>query len=969
MFTPGQLFFTGVIYLAILFGSAYLTEKGFIPRAFAKHPATRVLSLGVFAGSIAYYGTIGIMSQSGPAYLIYFIGASAAFLIAPVLLEPIGKIALAHKLGSIADVFAFRYPAPWVGGTISLLMLLGVAPLLALQIQAVSHSVTLLNPDIPTDAIAVVFCLMISVFAILYGARHLSTRDKHEGLIVAIGLESMIKLLALGLLAWYCIREVFGGMDAMLAWADETGNLPAYQGLGQNTSRTFLLLSFAAMVAMPHVYHMLITENDDERAIKGARWGVPLYLLLFSLCIPPMYFAGTYLSAGSEPEYYPITIGMVQKDESVVILAFVACLAAASSVLIVTTIALASMIVNHVLLPLARPTQATDIYRTILRSRQAMICAVVLFAFLIYSLLGENQNLLSLGTVAFVAILQFLPGLIGGFHWRRANGRGMIAGLVAGYIVWAATLLIPLMRDLVYGFEFSAPQWHMSATLSILANVVLLIGISLATRMEPADKLAADACISNRLLHSFRGELEASSAQDVENSLAMALGRKASNREVTLALRELSFPQDENRPHALSLLRDQMETNLSSFLGQTIAHRIIENLLPLKGTAGSAHLMEAHLETYRSELTGLAAEFDKLRLYYRRVLQDLPTAVCSVDQSRTIRTWNQAMADTTGIETERAIGITLERLPAPWGETLTTFVYDQATHRLKDEIHQDEQTLWVNLHKASIADVTLQYGDLVIVLEDLTESQLMEEQLMHKERLASIGQLAAGVAHEIGNPITGIACLAQNLKLEVEDNPEVLEISREILNQTDRVSTILQSLINFAYGSKGEKKQPLVTVQVKQCVDEAINLLNLSKTESMVRFVNRCNPALLTIGDPQRLCQVFINLLSNAQDASKNGDEVLITNRLEEDTIAVEILDQGHGIPAGSDRRIFEPFFTTKDPDRGTGLGLAIVATIIEEHHGAITAERVSEIGGTRVVIKLPVSESTSESSQKVLSS
>lgn len=292
-FSLTQIFTISFIYLITLFGSAYATEKGWLPRAFTHHPSIRVLSLGVFAGAIAFYGSIGLAARFGSSYLLYFFGASAAFLIAPLLMNPLGRIALAHKLGSLADVFAFRYPASWVGGLISILMLFGVLPLIALQIQAVSITVHLLNQEISKEGLAVIFCITMSVFAILFGARHASTRDKHEGLIFALGFESIFKLLAFFAIALYAIYGIFGGFTELNNWLENNQILllQAENELSEGPSRSMLLMFFAAAVAMPHMFHILLTENDDASLLVASRWGFPLYMLGLSICVPPILCA------------------------------------------------------------------------------------------------------------------------------------------------------------------------------------------------------------------------------------------------------------------------------------------------------------------------------------------------------------------------------------------------------------------------------------------------------------------------------------------------------------------------------------------------------------------------------------------------------------------------------------------------------------------------------------------------------
>jgi signal transduction histidine kinase len=240
---------------------------------------------------------------------------------------------------------------------------------------------------------------------------------------------------------------------------------------------------------------------------------------------------------------------------------------------------------------------------------------------------------------------------------------------------------------------------------------------------------------------------------------------------------------------------------------------------------------------------------------------------------------------------------------------------------------------------------------LVMLLEDLTDLENLEAELAHSDRLASIGRLAAGVAHEIGNPVTGIASLAQNLR--EERDPSVIEESIEaILDQTRRISSIVQALMNFSRsGSVGGDYQGFTLNEV---VEEAISLVRLTRKGKQVECSNRCPPQLQLVGDRQRLSQVLVNLLTNAYDASRPGDEVEIFAFEKQDRVQLEVMDQGRGIPEQVRESIFEPFFTTKKPGEGTGLGLSLVHKIIQEHNGEIEVDSVPGLG-TRVVIRLPL--------------
>ncbi len=962
-FSLTQLFAIGLTYLGILFGSAYATERKWLPERLTGHSVIRVLSLGVFVGAIGLYGSIGVAARHGSGYLLYFFGASAAFIIAPLLLGPLSRVALSHKLGSLADVFAFRYPAPWVGGLVTVLLLLGVLPLIALQISVVSSTVHLMNQDISEDSLAVLFCITMIVFAILFGARHLSTRDKHQGLVFALGIESIIKLLAMLAIAGYVLFGVFDGPGNMSAWLDENTEMlvAAETAFSEGESRSFLLLFFAAAVAMPHMYHILLTENDDAQLLSASRWGFPAYMLLLSITIPLIVWGAYRLGAETPPEYYAIGLGLAGENHGITILAFVAGMSAASGILIVSTLALASMTLNHLLLPFYRPMPGISFYSLLINSRRLLILAIILGAYVVNRVIISEHTLMSVGMLAFVAVLQFLPGLIGAFYWKRANKTGFVVGLAAGISIWLVMLAFPMMHDFLFSpltvedrlFRPSDHPWHYAATLSLLLNAGGFIVGSLATRTSVEELRAANDCISDTFTRPHQDEVVARSIGSLETALTEVLGKNAATREVALALQELGFSYDEHRPHALTLLRNRIESNLSTLLGQTMAHSIINRAIPFRPgarQAESVHTIETRLEDHHSQLTGITAELDALRRYHRQILQDLPTAVAIIGSRGQVLSWNQAMSELTDVSAERIVGSTLTSLPEEWHELMIAFAFSDDIDESRRELTTREgRKLILTLHKASISAL----GEVVIVIEDMTEAHNLEQQLLHRERLASIGQLAAGVAHEIGNPITGIACLAQNLKLD-DENPETIEASEQILEQTKRVSAILQSLVNFSRGGSATVGHESVPVNMKQCTDEAINLLSLSQDNRGVAFDNRCPEDLAVRGDPQRLAQVFVNVLTNARDASGPGATVLIEGSNGGDEVRVTVTDEGHGIRSDDLKQMFDPFFTTKDPGKGTGLGLAIVSSIVEEHNGKISAESRADGAGTRIVLTLP---------------
>ncbi|AMO78768.1 MULTISPECIES: sensor histidine kinase [Pseudomonas] len=970
-FSLTQLILISAAYLTTLFGVAWITERGYVPRRLVRHPLVYTLSLGVYASAWAFYGTVGLAYQYGYGFLAIYLGVSGAFLLAPVLLYPILRITRAYQLSSLADLFAFRFRSTWAGALTTLFMLIGVLPMLALQIEAVTNSISLLTRGADAHSAALAFCALITLFAILFGARHIATRERHEGLVMAIAFESLVKLIALGSIGLFALYGVFGGPDGLEVWLlqNQEALSTLHTPLAEGPWRTLLLVFFASAIVMPHMYHMTFTENLNPRALLSASWGLPLFLLPMSLAVPPILWAGLHLGASTNPEYFTLGLGMAVDSPALALAAFIGGISAASGLIIVMTLALSGMVLNHLVLPLYQPPAEGNIYRWLKWTRRALIATIILLGYGFYLLLGSEQELSNLGIVSFVATLQFLPGALSVLYWPAANRRGFIAGLVAGMLVWGATMLVPLMGnvqtlhiplfDSLYVLDEAS--WHLAALASLAANVLVFTLVSLFSEPSDEEKGAAEACAVDNVRRPQRRELLAVSPQEFASQLAKPLGAKTAQKEVEQALRDLHLPFDERRPYALRRLRDRIEANLSGLMGPSVAQDMVETFLPYKASSESyvtedIHFIESRLEDYHSRLTGLAAELDALRRYHRQTLQDLPMGVCSLAKDQEVLMWNRAIEELTGVPAQRVVGSRLSALPDPWKGLLEGFIEAPDQHLHKQRLAIDGQTRWLNLHKAAIEE-PLAPGNsgLVLLVEDLTETQSLEDKLIHSERLASIGRLAAGVAHEIGNPITGIACLAQNLREEREGDGELTEISAQILEQTKRVSRIVQSLMSFAHaGGKQVAAEPVCLADVTQ---EAISLLSLNRRSVEVQFFNLCDPDHWVEGDAQRLAQVLINLLSNARDASPPGGAIRVRSEASENTVDLIVEDEGSGIPKSIIDRLFEPFFTTKDPGKGTGLGLALVYSIVEEHYGQITIDSPADPErecGTRIRVTLP---------------
>lgn len=970
-FSPSELLALGIGYLALLFLVAWLSESGLVPVRWVRHPAVYVLSLGVYVSALGIYAGVSFAQQSGYNYIAYYLGVSGAFLLAPVLLAPILRLAKTYQLGSLADLFAYRYRSQMVGSLTALSMIIGMMPLLALQIRAVTESAQILAPGIPHHWAALVFCSVIMAFTLLFGARHLSPREKHEGLVVAIALESIIKLIAMAAVGWFAWHEVLGGKAGLDAWFIQRPDTlqMLYEPLQGGFWHVLILLFLFSSVVMPYMYQMTFTENFHPRSLVAASWGLPLYLIGMAIVIPVLLWAGLKLGLTINPEYFTLGVALASGTHWLPLLIFVGGLAAASGILIVSTLAMASMALNHLLLPIYQPNPEHNIYQWLLWLRRFFIFGFILAAYGAYLLLDGHHSMTEMAMLTFVATLQFAPGLIGVLFWPRATRAGFIGGLSVGMFLWLVTLVLPYLVEmdflptiswLTVSLSNNTDYWQTMGLVTVLTNAFVGIVASLSSKQSSSEQIAANTCSVDNLRRPYRWELTATSVKNFIDSLSEPLGHVTAEREVQMALADLAMNPDEKRPYALRRLRDQIESNLSGLLGPSVAQDILDQHLPYKArnesekSSEDIHYIESRLEDYRHRLSGLAAELDSLRRFHRQTLYDLPIGVCSLGRDLEILSWNQAMITLTGIHDNEVIGSRLSSLPEPWRSLFLDFLTDPSAQLYRKRIECMGEIHWLSLNRAIISDgMALGHPDSqVIVVEDHTEIQRLEQRVSHNERLASIGRLAAGVAHEIGNPVTGIACLAQNLKAEHSNN-DIKESSMQILEQTQRISRIVQSLVGFSRAdNQHHYRQP---VNLKSTVDEAIALLQLSPEGRHHHYINECHPDTFVAGNIQRLIQVFINLLSNARDASPKDSNIFIRAAAHGPRVRFEIEDFGSGLPSGEIRNaLFEPFVTTKDTGKGTGLGLALVHGIVEEHEGRIQLiDKADYDQGSGVIVQI----------------
>jgi two-component system NtrC family sensor kinase len=387
-----------------------------------------------------------------------------------------------------------------------------------------------------------------------------------------------------------------------------------------------------------------------------------------------------------------------------------------------------------------------------------------------------------------------------------------------------------------------------------------------------------------------------------------------------------------------------------------------EDMALLSAVAGQIATALENARLYR-QLHLKALELDRLRAFNENILESLDDGLLVVDLNDRVMRWNTALEQLYGVSRSEATGRPLDALfDAPFVEALRAARRDAPEGTTLSRIplarrgDGDPHTLLVNAAvvplRATDGASTARVGTIVIV-EDITRRVQLEEQLQISEKMASIGLLAAGVAHEVNTPLTGISSFTQMLLEGADPKDQRTRILEKIERQTFRAAKIVNSLLNLSRpAAAGSSEQ--VPIDLNEVIVDVLSLLEHQFEIAKVKVRRELSERpVLVLGIEHKLQQVFLNLFLNARDSMPKGGWLSITTRVDGDRALAEVADTGSGIPSEHLARIYDPFFTTKAIGQGTGLGLSITYGIVREHDGSINCESI--IGqGTKFILGFP---------------
>ncbi|MBL8312722.1 MAG: histidine kinase [Rubrivivax sp.] len=536
--SPALVLGASLAYLLALFAVAWWGDRrAAAGRSVIGNAWVYALSMGVYCTAWTYFGSIGRAASGGVWFLPIYLGPMLAMVLAWVVLRKMIRIARRFRITSIADFIASRYgKSRLLAGLVTLIALVGVVPYVALQLKAVASGYAVLTGQGDVAGVggaaggagagsALMVALLLAGFTIAFGTRHLDNTERHEGMVAAIAAESVVKLLAFLAVGAFVTWGLFGGLGDIASRALARPELArvlqpssAPGGFAFDAWFALMALAMLSVIMLPRQFQVMVVENVDERHLERAAWAFPAYLLLINLFVLPIAMGGLLHFGGpaaANPETYVLSLPLAAGEPALALLAFIGGLSAATGMVIVEAIAVSTMVCNDLVLPLLLRAKAFagqgrdgDLTGVILAVRRGVIVLLMLLGWVYFRVAGEAYALVSIGLISFAAVAQFAPALLGGMFWKGGTRDGALAGLAAGALLWAYTLLLPsiaksgwldaaFLQQGLFGLTWLRPEALFGLTgmdslthalfWTMLVNVGLYVGVSLARPPQAAE--------------------------------------------------------------------------------------------------------------------------------------------------------------------------------------------------------------------------------------------------------------------------------------------------------------------------------------------------------------------------------------------------------------------------------------------------------------------------------------------------
>ena len=995
------LAYLSLLFLIAEFGERYLDSNK--PR-----PWIYSLSLAIYCTSWAMFGTVAQSGSTGWLLAPTYLGTIILFVFAWPFLLRIIRIAKQNKVTSIADFIAGRFGSSHlIGGIVVSLCLVAVVPYISIQLKAIVDSFLIISSE-PTivnqqsfsqpfnssqDAwlwqdTGFYIALAVALFTILFGTRKIDATENHQGVILAVAFGSVIKLFAFLVVGFFTVYIIFDGFSDL--WQQSINN-PTTRNIIESRQPSFVYLSQAflgviAIFCLPRQFHVLVVENRSDQELLKSRWIFPAYLLLINLFILPIALAGHLYFQGADvsPENYSLLLPAATDNPMLALLVFLGGVSAAISMAIVATIVLSTMICNEIIVPFAvkffsfNLSQDKDLAKGLIWTRRVLILLILMLSYAYYRGIAVYDGLATTGLLSLSLIAQLAPAMIAGVYWKRCTQRATIAGLVSGLLLWAYTMLLPLLAsaDIISPSIVEHGPWGMTLLKptqllglygfdtithglfwSLLFNCSLLIYFSIGREQSLAERIQTSQFLSNSV---GAGEPTSSLETELKVDDLLLLAQRFLGRQKA----EEAFQEFCNKNNLKSIDKSNInqltrytEKLLQGIIGSTSTRLIFESL---------ANEHEVPFE----DMFNVIDEAAGVLLFNRELLQsameNVSHGVSVIDKDLRLVAWNKqyvklfnypdeliqvgrpiedlirfnakqgmlGRGDTEELvakrlnfmragsrhvyEREREDGIVLEMRgnPMPGGGFVTSFIDITEFRQQQNELKK------INL------ELEQRVGERTLELEGLNE-RLLEAKSMAELANHSKTRFLAAASHDVLQPLNAASLFSATL-LEQAVNEQQKQLSQRIQQALHSAEQLLKDLIDISKLDSGNiqpSHSHFSIAELMRQLDQEFQVL--AKERNIELRTVYCNK--FTYTDRTMLRRVLQNLLTNALKHAKSR-RILFGCRRHISGISIHVIDQGCGIAKAQQDKIFREFVQLEADEvavEGHGLGLAIVTRIM----------------------------------------
>tara|TARA_R110002110_G_scaffold406421_1_gene626478 strand:- start:312312 stop:315854 length:3543 start_codon:yes stop_codon:yes gene_type:complete len=989
MLSPSNLLSLALLYVCTLFAVAWYADRQAIAAAGASRSSRHTLglraenfrgviyglSLAVYCSSWTFYGAVGSASASAWGHAPIYLGPILLFVFGWPLIRRLLAVGARHRVTSIADYIGARYgKRQSLAVLVTLVATAAVLPYIALQFKALAQAWTIVGGSSEgVEAIggdtALLTAIILAVFTILFGTRRLDGSERHQGVMAAIALESVVKLVAF-------IAVAVLALSYLAKLPQETA---APQSIVQSESFTlsadFLartLISGLAILCLPRQFHVMVVEAQRDTNIGVARWLFPLYLALFMFLVIPISMAGgSIFGALGEipPDTYVQLLPIALESDWVAVAAFIGGISAATGMVIVATVALAIMITNEVVAPLVMrlnahsPAAVLKLGDSLRRIRQFSIAGILLAAWLVTQLIMEIPWLAQIGFISFLAAAQLAPALIAGLYWRRAHGGAVIAGLLAGIFLWFYCGVLPAILPADSAFLAHGPMslaWlrpmHLlgvngDSTLayatgwSLGVNTLCVLLLSLLLKPSQADlrqaRLFTEDAATGNDDHDYQLSLiRVSQLQALLPPFMDSQELSTMWQEFEDSYQQRLLPADR----APNFVVHRVEAILASIIGATSAHRAMTQL-------------EDSQQLAYSDLAGMVSDASKLHTFNRELLQttveSLIQGVSVVDAQLRLVAWNKRYEEIfnypqrflyVGCPIERVYRFNAERGilggDSPLEDQIEkrlAWLREGNPHRL-ERVMPDGSVIDIRgtplPHGGFVStyiDIT-DFRDVVVQLEEAkieleakvasgsqtlteTNTRLRQENRLRAQVEAQLrdahnskSRFMSATSHDLLQPINAARLFTASLKPQLGDDadPSVLRVVGQIDSSLHRAEQLIAELREIARLDSGRQLPRRSHFSVSQVLD-ALQREFLPMATMKQLGLRVCPSTVWLYSDQSLVYRILQNLVGNAIKYTASG-RVLVGVRRRESGAEIQVLDTGPGIDEQDQMRIFDEF-------------------------------------------------------------